>query len=82
MEKNCYYVQLHNSREDFYVGQNKREAIKRGKEIALKNSTSCTLVKCVEDEGDLCTKYIAILEFPYYLRGCQLDTSDITINLI
>ena len=81
MEKNAYYIQVGNlSKEDIYAGTNKREAIKKGKKIALEKKTSCTLVKCVEDEGDLVVKYIAILEFPNYLRDCQLDARDILVN--
>lgn len=82
MEKNYYYIQRYDTKEDIEVGKNKREAIKQGKEIALKYRTSCTLLKCVEDEGSLCVTYVGILEFPYYLRNCQLDTSDITVNLL
>ena len=84
MEKNHYYIQ-YQSADKFCEGvgtKNKREAIKRGKELALEQKTTCTLLKCVEKEGKLTMEYIALLEFPYYLRNCQLDTSDITINLL
>ena len=84
MKKNHYYIKCQCA--DYFckeVGANKREAIKRGKEVALEQKTTCTLMKCVEKEGKLIppVEYIALLEFPYYLRNCQLDTSDITVVL-
>ena len=83
MEKNYYYLHRLDNREDIEAGKNKREAIKKGRELAAKYKTSIQLLKCVEDEpgGDLLVSYIGILEFPYYLRNCQLTAADIIVNI-
>lgn len=83
MEKNYYYLHRLDNREDIEAGKNKREAIKKGRELAAKYKTSIQLMKCVEDEpgGDLLVSYVGILEFPYYLRDLPLTAADITVNI-
>lgn len=58
------------------AGNNKKEAIKLCKEIALWKKTSVMLFQYVGQDK----VFIGIAEFPYYLRNCNLDTSDITWN--
>jgi len=81
MEKNYYYLHRLDTKEDIEAGKNRRDAIRKGRELAAEKKTSIQILKCVEDEGDLVVQYIGILEFPYFLRNCQLDWRDITVNI-
>ena len=83
MEKNHYYLTRAYERIFQDAGKNKREDIRRGRELAVKEETSIELWKC-EEIPDIKTRgryYIGVLEFPYYLSNCQLTTADITVNI-
>ena len=83
MEKNHYYLTRAYERIFQDAGKNKREAIRLGRELAVKEKTSIQLCKCeeVSDIKTLGRYYIGVLEFPYYLRDFQLNASDIIVNI-
>lgn len=83
MEKNHYYLTRAYERIFQDAGKNKREAIRLGRELAAKYETSIELWKCEEVSGikTLGRYYIGVLEFPYYLRNCQITAADIIVNL-
>ena len=83
MEKNHYYLTRADERIFQDAGKNKREAIRLGRELAVKEKTSIQLWKCKEDPEikTLGRYYIGVLEFPYYLRNCQLTAADIIVNI-
>ena len=83
MEKNHYYLTRIDESIFQDAGKNKREAIRRGREFAVKEKTSIQLWKCKEVSGikTLSRYYIGVLEFPYYLRNCQLTAADIIVNI-
>lgn len=83
MEKNHYYLTQIDETIFRDAGKNKREAIRLGRELAVKEKTSIQLWKCkeVSDIKTLVRFYIGVLEFPYYLRNCQLTAADIIVNL-
>ena len=83
MEKNHYYLTRVDERIFQDAGKNKREAIRLGREFAVKEKTSIELWKCEEisDIKTLGRYYIGVLEFPYYLRDFQLNASDIIVNI-
>lgn len=84
MRKGHYYLTTIRERNFVDAGKNKREAIKAGREMALKEGQSVELWHCepVKDvPGALGRYYVGMLEFPYYLRSCQLTAKDITVNI-
>lgn len=83
MEKNHYYLTRAYERIFQDAGKNKREAIRLGRELAVKEKTSIELWKCEEisDIKTLGRYYIGVLEYPYYLRNCQLTAADIIVNI-
>ena len=83
MEKNHYYLTRAYERIFQDAGKNKREAIRLGRELAVKEETSIELWKCMEVSGikTLGRYYIGVLEFPYYLRNWQLTAADIIVNI-
>lgn len=83
MEKNHYYLTRVDERIFQDAGKNKREAIRLGRKLAVKEKTSIELWKCEEisDIKTLGRYYIGVLEFPYYLRNCQLTAADIIVNI-
>ena len=83
MEKNHYYLTRVDERIFQDAGKNKREAIRLGRELAVKEKTSIQLWKCKEVSGikNLVRCYIGVLEVPYYLRDCQLSSADIIVNI-
>lgn len=83
MKKNHYYLQRVNSISHTDAGKNKRDAIRQGRELAAKEKRSISLWKYEQtpDQERPSLHYIGILEFPYYLRNCQLTAADITVNI-
>ena len=83
MEKNHYYLTRAYERIFQDAGKNRREAIRLGRELAVKEKISIQLWKCKEVYGikTLGRYYIGVLEFPYYLRNCQITTADIIVNI-
>ena len=71
MEKNHYYLTRAYERIFQDAGKNKREAIRLGRKLAVKEETSIELWKCKEVSGikTLGRYYIGVLEFPYDLRN-------------
>lgn len=61
---------------DCFDYKNKENAIKLARHYALKRKQSMSVII---KEDDTC---IAICEFPYYLRNCDLEISDIYVNKI
>ena len=81
MEKNHYYLTRAYERIFQDAGKNKREAIRIGRELAVKEKTSIELWKCEEISDIKTLGRYGVLEFPYYLRNCQLTAADIIVNL-
>lgn len=83
IRKGHYYITGIRARNFEDAGTNKREAIKVARERALKEKQSVELWHGVQVQGldTIGRDFVGIMEFPYYLRDCQLTTADITVNL-
>ena len=49
--------------------------------LELRENAKKALLRTYSKLVDLLVSYIGILEFPYYLRNCQLTAADITVNI-
>ena len=83
MEYKHYYLTPIGKLEFEDAGTNRRKAIQAGREKAVAERCSYELWQCRPVEGTGCKGryFVGMLEFPYYLRDCQLDWHDITVNL-
>ena len=86
MEKNHYYYNLSVTGYCFEdAGTNRRNAIRRGRELAVRMKQTIQIWQARPVEGGngrLGRYYVGVLEYPYYLsQSCEITPSDITVNI-
>lgn len=84
MENKHYYLTPIGKLAFEDAGTNRQKAIRAGREKAAAEKRSYELWQARPVEGGrgiLRRHFVGMLEFPYYLRDCDLDWHDITVNL-
>lgn len=85
MENKHYYLTPIGKLAFEDAGTNRQKAIRAGREKAAAEKCSYELWQARPVEGGrgiLRRHFVGMLEFPYYLRNCDLDWHDVGVNLL
>lgn len=85
MENKHYYLTPIGKLAFEDAGTNRQKAIRAGREKAAAEKCSYELWQARQVDGccgRLGRYFVGMLEFPYYLRDCDLDWHDVGVNLL